>query len=71
MTVEEIKQEAEKLSLGDRGALAADLLSTLGRSDYDVSDEEVTLRIKESESGDVEEITMDDLKRGLKNLPSE
>ncbi|MFT5634453.1 MAG: hypothetical protein ACI9SQ_002190 [Rubritalea sp.] len=44
-------------------------MDDLGRSEYDVSDEEVAQRVKETEEGIVECISHDELVSGLKYLP--
>jgi hypothetical protein len=49
--------------------LIVDLLATLHHPDYDVSDEEVAKRVEETESGEVEDISFEELKAGLR-LPS-
>jgi hypothetical protein len=46
-----IQNEAVGLSREDRSALATVLLSTLGRPQYDVSDDEVRRRDEEMDSG--------------------
>ena len=65
MTLQELKSEAETLCDQEKGALAADLLNKMSPSDYWVSDEEVLDRVKELESGEVEEISFNELKRRL------
>ena len=69
MSIEELKQEATRLPETERGQLIVDLLATLHQADYDVSDEEVSRRVKETESGEVEDISFEELKAGLQ-LPS-
>jgi hypothetical protein len=65
MSVEELRREAERLPESERGQLIAELLSTLNDQDYDVSDEEVARRVAETESGEVEDISLEELKAGL------
>jgi hypothetical protein len=65
MSVEELRREAERLPEGERGQLIAELLSTLNDQDYDVSDEEVARRVAETESGEVEDISLEELKAEL------
>lgn len=65
MKWEEILDEARKLSQEDRATLLSALIDDLGRPDYDVSDEEVAERVRQMESGEVEGITFDELKRSL------
>ncbi|MBU6301525.1 MAG: hypothetical protein KGS60_08230 [Verrucomicrobia bacterium] len=69
MSIEELKQEATRLPETERGQLIVDLLATLHHADYDISDEEVATRVKETESGEVEDISFEELKAGLQ-LPS-
>ena len=68
MTLEELSAEARKLPEQERGFLAAEILSTLEPSAYDVSDEEVLSRVQESKSDSVKDISLDELKEGLKGL---
>jgi hypothetical protein len=69
MSIEELREEATRLPETERGQLIVDLLATLTDPDYDVSDEEVARRVAETESGEVEDISFDELKAGLR-LPS-
>jgi len=69
MSIEELREEATRLPETERGQLIVDLLATLTDRDYDVSDEEVARRLAETESGEVEDISFDELKAGLR-LPS-
>jgi len=65
MNVDELRREAERLPERERGQLIVELLSTLDYQDYDVSDEEVARRVAETESGEVEDISLEELKAGL------
>ncbi|MDA1005402.1 MAG: hypothetical protein O3A87_02830 [Verrucomicrobia bacterium] len=65
MGVEELKREAELLSEKDRGDLIAELLATFRPDAYDVSDEEVSQRVAETDSGEVKDISFDELKAGI------
>ncbi|MAS96825.1 MAG: hypothetical protein CMO55_26845 [Verrucomicrobiales bacterium] len=65
MKWEEILAEARKLSQDDRATLLSAIIDDLGRPDYYVSDEEVQERVRQMESGEVEGITFDELKRSL------
>ena len=69
MSIEELKQEATRLPEAERGQLIVDLLAAPHHPDYDVSDEEVANRVEETESGEVEDISFEELKAGLR-LPS-
>ncbi len=66
MTLEEIQKQAESLPETERGELVASLLSTFLGPDHDVSDEEVEQRRRELDSGEVEDISFEELKKGLK-----
>ena len=68
MNVEKICEEANKLSVAERGELITRLIQELGQPEYDVSDEEVSLRVEETRSGTVGDISQDDLISRLKHL---
>ena len=61
MSVEDLKREARRLSETERAEFVADLLTTFGDSEYDVSDAEVARRVAETESGAVEDISFEQL----------
>ena len=63
--VDEIVAKASELPDGERATIAAKLIEGLPTSDYDVSDEEVMLRRRELESGEVQDISLEELKAGL------
>ena len=65
MTIDEIRQEAQALDDMEKGRLAVELLDTIEPSNYWVSDKEVQERARQLESGEVEGITFDELKRRL------
>ncbi|MGE9268294.1 MAG: hypothetical protein ACQKBY_09370 [Verrucomicrobiales bacterium] len=65
MTLQEIRSEAAKLCDLEKGSLAADLLSMIAPHGHHVSDEEVMERVRQLESGEVAEMTFDQLKSGL------
>ncbi len=69
MNVEEICAEARRFTREERGVLFRNLIDDLGRSDYEVSDQEVAQRVKETENGLVQDISHDELVAGLKYLP--
>ncbi len=69
MTAEEIRIEAERRPLRERGALISRLILSLGDPAYDVDDEEVSLRVRETESREVEDISHEELLARLKHLP--
>jgi hypothetical protein len=68
MNVQQICEEAHKLSVSEQGELITLLLKELGKPNYDVSDEEISIRVEETRSGSVEDISQDDLISGLKRL---
>jgi len=65
MSVEELKREARQLPEKERADFVADLLTTFRAPDYDVSDAEVAQRVAETESGEVEDISYEDLKEAI------
>ncbi|MBC9888383.1 MAG: hypothetical protein F7B06_00735 [Opitutae bacterium] len=68
MSVEKICEEANKLSVVERGELISRLILDLGQPEYDVGDEEVSLRFEETRSGSVEDISQDELISRLEHL---
>jgi len=69
MTVDEIQVEAERLPLQDRGTLVSRLILSLGDPRCEVEDTEVALRARELESGEVEDISHEELLRRLRHVP--
>ena len=69
MSIEEIYAEAKRFTREDRETLFTTLIDDLGRSEYDVSDEKVAQRVKETEEGMVECISHNELLSGLNYLP--
>lgn len=65
MTLQEIRSEATSLCDLDKGKLVADLLSMITPSEYWVTDEEALERVRQLESGEVKEISFDELKKKL------
>ena len=68
MSVEKICEEANKLSVAELGDLISRLIQELGQPEHHVSDEEVSLRIEETGSGSVEDISQDELISRLERL---
>ena len=64
-TVDSIVSQASELSNTERAAIVERLLEGLSTPNYDVSDEEVQERRRELESGEVEDISLAELKAGL------
>lgn len=69
MSVEELCAEASLLSQEDQGTLVAKLIRNLGRPDYDVPDEEVFKRVKETADGSVKDISHEEFMAGLEFIP--
>jgi hypothetical protein len=69
MSIEEICAEARQFTREERGKLFTTLIDGLGRSEHDVSDEEVAQRVKETEQGLVQDISHEELVAGIKYLP--
>lgn len=69
MSVEDLCAEAKRLSPEELGDLISRLLSEIGPPAYDVSDEKVENRLRESREGVVEDLSLDELQSGLKYLP--
>ena len=68
MNVEEIRREVRHLPRPKQGELIARLLEDFGSSDYDVSDVEVSRRVRETGSGEVADISHEELLSGLHHL---
>ena len=64
-SVDSIVSQASELSESERAAIVTRLLEGLPAADYDVSDEQVQQRRRELESGEVEDISLDELRAGL------
>lgn len=69
MTIDEIEEQVERLPASDRGALISRLIASLGRPTNDVGDEEVMRRVEELESGEVEDISHEELLLRMKHAP--
>ena len=65
MVTQEIKNTVDDLSEEDRASLASYILHGFSAPRYDVSDEVVTQRVQELQSGTVEEIDHATLLGGL------
>jgi hypothetical protein len=68
MTLEQLKREVEALSDSDRGELLTALIDSMPEPSYTVTDDEVARRRAELESGEVSEISFDELRAAL-DLP--
>lgn len=69
MSIGEICEAAKRFTREERCELFSALIRDLGTSEYDVSDEEVAKRLKETENGLVAEMSHEELVAGLKYLP--
>jgi len=69
MSIEEICAEVKRFSPEEKGRLVASLISDMGRTSYDVSDEEVAKRVRGSKQGLVQDLTHDELLSGLQFIP--
>lgn len=70
MKLEEIATEASKLSEEERASLASRLLHGLESPIYEVSDVEVSQRVREAENDPTVWLTFDQLVSGLKRRGS-
>lgn len=64
-TFTDFKEMAATLPVEQRASLASFLIHTLPEPEYDVSDEEVAERMRQSQSGEVAMISMVDLREGV------
>jgi hypothetical protein len=65
VSLAEFKEKAAALSVEQRASLASFLLHSLPDPEYDVSDEEAAERLRQMKSGEVETISMDELREGV------
>lgn len=63
VSIAEFKEQAAALPVEQRASLASFLLHSLPEPDYDVSDDEVAERVRQLKSGEVEPISMEDLRQ--------
>ena len=61
----EFKEQVAALPVEQRASLASFLLHSLPDPDYEVSDEEVAERVRQTKSGEVATISMDELRNGV------
>jgi hypothetical protein len=64
-TFADFKEMAATLPVEQRATLASFLIHTLPEPDYDVSDQEVAERMRQTQSGEVVMITMAELREGV------
>jgi hypothetical protein len=68
MNVEELCTEARQLPRPKQAELIGRLLEDFGASDYIVSDEEVSIRVAETDGGRVSDISHEELLGGVSQL---
>ncbi len=61
----QVKEQVAALPVEERATLASFLLHSLPDSDYDVSDEDVAERVRQTKVGEIDTITMDELREGV------
>jgi len=65
ISLAEVKEQASALPVEQRASLASFLLHSLPDPDYDVSDEEVAERARQMKAGEIEALSMEELRRGV------
>jgi hypothetical protein len=65
VSLAKFKEQAAALSVEQRASLASFLLHSLPDPEYDVSDEEAAERLRQMKSGEVETISMDELRESV------
>ena len=61
----EVQKQVAALPVEERASLASFLLHSLPDPDYDVSDEEVAERVRESKAGETEMLSFEELRKGV------
>lgn len=61
----EVQKQVAALPVEERASLASFLLHSLPDPDYDVSDEEVAERVRESKEGEIEMLSFEELRKGV------
>lgn len=61
----EVKEQVAALPVEQRASLASYLLHSLPDPDYDVSDEEVAERARQTQAGEVETLSMEELRAAV------
>ena len=61
----EFKEQAAALPVEQRASLASFLLHSLPDLDYDVTDEEVAVRVRQTKLGEIQTNSMDELRKGV------
>lgn len=65
VSLAEFKEQAAALPVEQRASLASFLLRSLPDPSYDVSDEEVAERVRQMKLGEIETLSMDELRKGV------
>jgi hypothetical protein len=68
MNVEELCSEARQLSRPKQAELIGRLLEDFGAPEYIVSDDEVSMRVAETDGGQVSDISHEELLEGISQL---
>lgn len=61
----EVRKQGAALPVEQRASLASFLLHSLPDPDYDVSDEELAERVRQSKAGEVEMLSFEELRKGV------
>jgi len=61
----EVQKQVAALPVEQRASLASFLLHSLPDTAYDVSDEEVAERVRESKAGEIEMLSFEELREGV------
>lgn len=65
LNLAEVQKQVAALPVEQRASLASFLLHSLPDPDYDVSDEEVAERVRESKAGEIEMLSFEELRKGV------
>ena len=65
LSLAEVQKQVAALPVEERASLASFLLHSLPDPDYDVSDEEVAERVRESKAGEIEMLSFEELRKGV------
>jgi hypothetical protein len=61
----EVQKQVAALPVEQRASLASFLLHSLPDPDYDVADEEVAERTRQSKAGEIEMLSFEELRKGV------
>lgn len=65
VSLSEVKEQVAALPVEQRASLASFLLQSLPDPDYEVSDEEVAERVRQTKAGEVDAMSMEELRNGV------